>query len=95
MNDDKFSDKEIIRLKMVLKELYADLEPLIESDFNTLVNELRKLFIGESMPREDRAVIKEIIRGYDDVVHINRIQTMAMGKNKYLVLISINLNDYL
>ncbi len=30
----QFTDAEIIRLKMALKELYGDLEPIIEIDFN-------------------------------------------------------------
>ena len=37
LKDDKFTDKETIRLKMVLKELYVDLEPLIELDFNNVL----------------------------------------------------------
>lgn len=61
----------------------------------SLVNELRKLIIGESMPREDRNGIKQIINRFPDVTHVNRIQTMAMGRNQYLVLISINVNDFL
>lgn len=61
----------------------------------SLVNELRKLIIGESMPREDRNKIKEILNGVDGVTHINRIKSMAMGRNKYLLLISINVEDFI
>lgn len=60
----------------------------------TLTNELRKLIIGESMLREDRNKIKEIIGGFDMVNHINRIKTMTMGKNKYLLLLSVNIEDF-
>lgn len=61
----------------------------------SLVNELRKLIIGESMPREDRGRIKQICNGFEDVTHVNRIKTMAMGRNKYLLLISINVDDFI
>ena len=60
----------------------------------SLVNELRKLIIGESMPREDRNRIKEIIHEYEIVNHINRIKTMTMGRNKYLLLLSLNISDF-
>jgi divalent metal cation (Fe/Co/Zn/Cd) transporter len=60
----------------------------------SLVNELRKLIIGESMPRDERSKIKEIINEYEIVNHINRIKTMAMGRNNYLLLLSINVEDF-
>lgn len=60
----------------------------------SLVNELRKLIIGESMPREQRIRIKEIVHTFDIVEHINRIKTMNIGSNNYLLLISISANDF-
>jgi len=60
----------------------------------SLVNELRKLIIGESMPRESRSKIKQIVSEFEIVTHINRIKTMAMGKRKYLLLLSINVEDF-
>ena len=60
----------------------------------SLVNELRKLIIGESMPREERNRIKQILYKFDMVNHVNRIKTMTMGQNKYLVLISVNAEDF-
>lgn len=60
----------------------------------SLVNELRKLIVGESMPRVDRARIKEIINSFEIIVHVNRIKTMAMGKNNYMLLVSINVEDF-
>lgn len=60
----------------------------------SLVNELRKLIVGESMPRTDRARLKEIISSFEIVVHVNRIKTMAMGKNNYMLLASINVEDF-
>lgn len=61
----------------------------------SLINELRKLIIGESMPREERGRIKQILNGFEDVTHVNRIKTMAMGRNQFLLLISINVDDYI
>jgi len=61
----------------------------------SLVNELRKLIIGESMPRDERNRIKEIINEYEMVTHINRIKTMAMGRNNYLLLLSLNVGDFM
>ena len=60
----------------------------------SLVNELRKLIIGESIPRAERNRIKEIVNAFEIVVHINRIKTMAMGRNNYMLLISINVEDF-
>lgn len=59
----------------------------------SLTNELRKLIIGESMLRKDRKLIKDIVNEFDIVTHINRIKTMAMGRGKYLLLLSINVDD--
>jgi cation diffusion facilitator family transporter len=60
----------------------------------SLVNELRKFIIGESMPRVDRNRIKEIINEFETVTHVNRIKTMTMGRNQYMVLVSINVDDF-
>lgn len=61
----------------------------------SLVNELRKLIIGESMPRWQRAKVKEIVASFDMVTHVNRIKTMTMGRNKYLLLVSVNAEDFM
>ena len=58
----------------------------------TLINELRKSIIGESMPREDRNGIKDIVNEYHIIKHINKIQTMAIGRN-YLLLLSVDFED--
>ncbi len=60
----------------------------------SLVNELRQLIIGESMPRADRSRIKEIVTDFDVVTHVNRIKTMTMGRNQYLLLLSVNAEDF-
>jgi divalent metal cation (Fe/Co/Zn/Cd) transporter len=64
---------------------------LILSFVSYSVNELRKLIIGENMPREERGRIKQILNSFPDVTHVNRIKSMTMGRNKYLLLISLML----
>ncbi|NVO19442.1 MAG: cation diffusion facilitator family transporter [Bacteroidetes bacterium] len=58
-----------------------------------LIIEVKGLIIGESIPREERSQMKEVIRSYKQVKHINRVQTMVMGNNQYLVLLSLDLDD--
>ena len=58
-----------------------------------LITEVKNMIVGESMPREKRQLISNIIHKYSQVVHINRTQTMVMGDNKYLVFISIDIED--
>jgi len=58
-----------------------------------LIIEVKALIIGESIPREERNQMKEIIHSYRQVKHINRVQTMVMGNNHYLVLLSLDLED--
>jgi cation diffusion facilitator family transporter len=58
-----------------------------------LTIEVKGLIIGESIPREERNQMKEIIHSYKQVKHINRVQTMVMGNNQYLVLLSLDLED--
>jgi divalent metal cation (Fe/Co/Zn/Cd) transporter len=58
-----------------------------------LANEIRKLIVGESISREERNKIKSIINEYSIVEHINRVQTMIIGNDKYLVLISLDIDN--
>ncbi len=58
-----------------------------------LITEVKKLIIGESMPRPMRQVMRNVIRRHIHVDHINRMQTMVMGDAKYLVLLSVNIDD--
>lgn len=59
----------------------------------TLSNELRKLIIGESVPREIRSKIKNIATNYQMVKHINKIQTMFIGKEQFMLLMSLDVED--
>jgi cation diffusion facilitator family transporter len=58
-----------------------------------LIAEVKNLIVGESMPREARQVLRNVIHQFRKIEHINRLQTMVMGDNKYLVLLSVDIDD--
>jgi cation diffusion facilitator family transporter len=58
-----------------------------------LITEVKNLIIGESIPREKRQMMRAIIHRFSKIRHINRVQTMVMGDNKYLVLLSVDIDD--
>ncbi len=58
-----------------------------------LIAEVKNLIVGESMPRKQRLIIQNLIRANKNIKHINRMQTMVMGDNSYLVLISVDIDD--
>jgi len=58
-----------------------------------LINEVKNLIIGESIPRDQRNRIKQIVHSHKEIKHINRLQTMVMGNHRYLVLISVDIDD--
>lgn len=58
-----------------------------------LIAEVKNLIVGESMPRERRQIIRNVIHKYKQIKHINRMQTMVMGDSKYLVLVSVDMDD--
>jgi len=55
--------------------------------------EVKRLIIGESIPREDRAMIKDILHEYKLVDHVNQVKTIVIGNDKYLVLISVDIEE--
>ena len=59
-----------------------------------LANELRKLMVGESIPREMRADIKKILQKHKTIRHINNIRTMYIGNNNFILLISVDVEDF-
>lgn len=59
-----------------------------------LMNELRKLIIGESVDRPTTNNIKGIVRQSPIVVHINNMRSMMIGHNQSLVVISVNVDDF-
>jgi len=40
LKDDSFSNEERIRLKMILRELYSDLDNIIDIDFNDMLKSI-------------------------------------------------------
>lgn len=58
-----------------------------------LSNELRKLIVGESIPRNERHEIKKIVVLNPVVKHVNSINTMIMGRNKFLLVISVDIHE--
>jgi cation diffusion facilitator family transporter len=58
-----------------------------------LSNELRKLMIGENISREMRNDIKQIVKSFGMVNHINTIRSMYIGNNQFLLLISIDVDN--
>jgi len=58
-----------------------------------LIAEVKNLIVGESMPRERRQLMRNVIHKYKKIGHVNRMQTMVMGDSKYLVLLSVDIND--
>jgi cation diffusion facilitator family transporter len=58
-----------------------------------LANELRKLMVGENIPRPMRTEIRSIIRKHTLIRHINNIRSMFIGNNSFILLISIDVED--
>lgn len=58
-----------------------------------LANELRKLMVGENIPREMRNNIRKIIKKYSCIRHINNIRSMYIGKNNFILLVSLDFDD--
>ena len=58
-----------------------------------LIAEVKNLIVGESLPRERRLLVRNVIHRYRKIGHINRMQTMVMGNSNYLVLLSVDISD--
>jgi divalent metal cation (Fe/Co/Zn/Cd) transporter len=58
-----------------------------------LANELRKLMVGESIPRETRNNIRVLVNKYSIIKHINNIRSMYIGNNNFILLISVDVED--
>jgi cation diffusion facilitator family transporter len=59
-----------------------------------LANELRKLMVGESIPRDARNEIRTIVRRYPIIRHINNLRSMYIGHNDFVLLISVDVDDF-
>jgi len=58
-----------------------------------LASELRKLMVGESIPRETRNEIRAIIRRYPVIRHINNMRSMYIGNSNFILLIPVDVED--
>lgn len=58
-----------------------------------LSNELRKLIIGENIPRTLRNEMKQKIASNPVVKHVNSIDAMVMGRGKFLLVVSVDIAD--
>jgi divalent metal cation (Fe/Co/Zn/Cd) transporter len=45
------------------------------------------------MPREARQVLRNVVHKFPKIEHVNRLQSVVTGDNKYLVLLSVDIND--
>lgn len=59
-----------------------------------LADELRKLMIGESIPRQMRNDIREMVKRHKSIRHINNIRSMYIGNNNFILLISVDVEDF-
>lgn len=59
----------------------------------TMMRELKKLLVGESIPRETRTEIKKIIENDNLVKHVNDINSMIIGRGEFLLNISVDVNE--
>jgi cation diffusion facilitator family transporter len=59
-----------------------------------LANELRKLMVGESIPRKMRKEIRAIIMKHSVIRHINNIRSMYIGNNNFILLISVDVENF-
>ncbi len=58
-----------------------------------MINELRKLIVGENIPKEEREELKKIVVAYPLIHNVNYISAMLMGKSKFILVIGIDLDD--
>lgn len=58
-----------------------------------LSNELRNLMIGESIPRDTKNTVRSIVLKHRAVRHINNIRSMYIGRNDFILLISVDIMD--
>jgi cation diffusion facilitator family transporter len=58
-----------------------------------LITEVKKFIVGESLSREKRNQIKHIVKANQLVNHLNRFQSMVTGNNRFLVLLSVDVDN--
>lgn len=58
-----------------------------------MINELRKLIVGENIPREMRDELSRVVAANAVVHKVNYISAMMMGKGKFLLVVGVDLAD--
>ncbi|MCL4484423.1 MAG: cation diffusion facilitator family transporter, partial [Bacteroidetes bacterium] len=58
-----------------------------------MINEVRKLIVGENISRELRDELKLIVLANPVVHKVNSISAMMMGKSKFMLVIGVDLQD--
>ncbi|MFB6206435.1 MAG: cation transporter dimerization domain-containing protein, partial [Haloglomus sp.] len=51
--------------------------------------ENKRLLLGESMPREDEAELRELVAGWDGVDHVVDFRTVYFGPEKIVVMADV------
>jgi len=50
--------------------------------------------VGESIPREIRNDVRAIIKKYSVIKHINNMRSMYIGNNDFILLVSVDVDDF-
>jgi cation diffusion facilitator family transporter len=58
-----------------------------------MINELRKLIVGENVSRELRQDFKHIVNSNPAVHRVNSVAAMMIGKGKFILVVGIDLKD--
>ena len=58
-----------------------------------MINELRKLIVGENISPELRQIFKDIVLLYPAIHRVNSISAMMVGKSRFLLVIGVDLED--
>jgi cation diffusion facilitator family transporter len=58
-----------------------------------MINELRKLIVGENISPELRSVFSEKVLSYPGIHRVNSISAMMVGKSRFLLVIGVDLED--
>ena len=60
-----------------------------------MINELRKLIVGENISLELRKVFSDKVLSYPAIHRVNSISAMMVGKSRFLLVIGVDLEDNL
>jgi divalent metal cation (Fe/Co/Zn/Cd) transporter len=60
-----------------------------------MINELRKLIVGENISPELRKVFSDKVLSYPSIHRVNSVSAMMIGKSRFLLVIGVDLEDNL